>query len=101
MIILKEIRVLMFMRLQKMMDMMSYTIMIQTALQTKYSSVISRCVKYNFSSTSYEVNQFVFSDGATIDKIMIGTTGNDALTGTTANDLNVGAGGGTDKVLLS
>ncbi|UJP06402.1 MAG: hypothetical protein LZF61_05390, partial [Nitrosomonas sp.] len=58
-----------------------------------YGAANQVTVRYHFSSASYEISQYVFADGATIDKIVMGTTGNDALVGTAANDFIVGAGG--------
>ena len=51
-------------------------------------------VQNHFSSASYQLGQFQFADGATIDTVIMGTGLNETLMGAAlSNDLIVGAGG--------
>ncbi|MEF8701744.1 MAG: calcium-binding protein [Candidatus Accumulibacter sp. UW26] len=59
-----------------------------------YGTVSQVTVKYHFSAVQYQMGQIVFSDGATIDKVVMGTVAGESLAGSaTSNDFIIGAGG--------
>ncbi|MEF8701743.1 MAG: calcium-binding protein [Candidatus Accumulibacter sp. UW26] len=59
-----------------------------------YGTVSQVTVKYHFSAAQYQMGQIVFSDGATIDKVVMGTVAGESLAGSaTSNDFIIGAGG--------
>jgi hypothetical protein len=59
-----------------------------------YGTVSQVTVKYHFSAVSYQIGQFVFSDGATIDTVIMGTAAGEVLNGSAiSNDFIIGAGG--------
>jgi Ca2+-binding RTX toxin-like protein len=59
-----------------------------------YGTVSQITVKYHFSAVSYQIGQFVFSDGATIDTVIMGTAAGEVLNGSAiSNDFIIGAGG--------
>ncbi|MEF8700141.1 MAG: calcium-binding protein [Candidatus Accumulibacter sp. UW20] len=59
-----------------------------------YGTVSQVTVKYHFSAAQYQMGQIVFSDGATIDNVVMGTLAFESLAGSaTSNDFIIGAGG--------
>jgi Ca2+-binding RTX toxin-like protein len=59
-----------------------------------YGTVSQVTVKYHFSAAQYQMGQFVFSDGAMIDNVVMGTAAGEVLAGSaTSNDFIIGAGG--------